>query len=144
MTEQGEAPAALWVLLSNSNAKELKQLADGVVRKMRPKLRNQLVAATPEKPILSMSVQLRSGRVAAVLVGGDVLATMFTGASEERRAAAGTMAQLAIRELQRAQRGVSRPKEPLPAANVSRERFTATRVRSVVHGGLPESSRKRH
>ena len=131
----------MWVLLSGANVKELRQLADGRVRRPRPKLRRQLVAATSEKPILANSVQMRSGRFVPVPIDADVLVALFAGDAEGRRVAAISVADAAERELCR---GVARPSEALPAANVSRPRFTATSIRSVVRGGAPDTSRKRH
>ena len=130
-----------WILLSNANIGELKRIAAGSHGRPTPKLRRQLVAATGEEPIRSTSVQLRSGRFAAVPVNVDVLAALFVGDAQTRRATAATLAELAIGRMKL---GVARPEEVLPAANVARKPFTAPSIRSVVRGGAPDSSRRRH
>ena len=134
-------PTVMWVLLSGANVKELRQLADGIVQRPSRKLRKQLIAATRDKPLLSVSPQMSSGRFAPVGATSEVLAALFVGDADGRRAAALDLANAARRELRR---GVVRPEDALPAANVSRSRFTATSIRSVVRGGAPDSSRKRH
>jgi len=139
-------PRRRWLLLGRSHRRIVHAMSSGLPTHdmqlmLRRRFREALISATVDRPIWSTSLKLRSGRCVAVPLDVLDLAVLLGDDSDERRVAAQRLLSELDERLTHRETG---PVDELPAAPVSRRPYSATSVRSVVSGGLPDQTRKRH
>ena len=134
--------APVWVLLSQTNLLALKNLARDPQTRLSRKLLRQLTHPSTSRPTRATSSLLRNGLVVAVPVDPFVLQALLGDNPAHTRAAANGLAADGARSWGAR---LAQPESPLAAADTgAHQPFTAKSLRSVVHGGLPESNRNRH
>ena len=134
-------PEYVWVLLERSHLRDLERLASGKNTEVAGGVRKRLTSWSREKPTRADSRLLRSGRYVAVPADPLVLQALLIGEPKQRQKDAAGVAKAMAELLRRASSG---SEEIMPAANIPVRGFKSGRIRSVVSGGIPDSSRRRH